>query len=148
MSPSQFFALLGPAAREDQKRTGIPAAVTLAQAALETEFGEHTIGSARNLFGIKGTGPAGSMRVPTREYGRRGAYTVNAGFRKYDSWTTSIGDHSKLLNGPIYRSAQKYKDDPDQFARAIKRCGYATDPHYASKLITLMRENNLYRWNC
>jgi flagellar protein FlgJ len=41
----------------------------------------------------------------------------------------------------------RYRNDPDQFARELQRAGYATDPQYASKLISIMRSNNLYEYN-
>ncbi|MBF0406518.1 MAG: glycoside hydrolase family 73 protein [Candidatus Riflebacteria bacterium] len=147
LSPSRFVALLGPAAREVYRRTGVPASVTLAQAALETGWGESTIGSAKNLFGIKGRGPAGSITVPTREYVNGRTITIRDTFRKYNNWMESIEDHAKLLNGPIYRAAQQYKNNPDQYARAIHRCGYATDPNYATTLIRLMKDYNMYQWD-
>lgn len=66
--------------------TGVPAAVTVAQAIIETGWGKHTIGEAKNLFGIKGRGPAGSVRAPTREFINGQWVTVNADFAKYDSF--------------------------------------------------------------
>ncbi len=147
LSPSEFSRLFGPVAREASKRSGVPASIILAQAALETGWGSSTIGDAKNLFGIKGTGPAGSIRVPTEEVinGRR--VTINDNFRKYNSWQESIEDHGRLLQNSRYARAMAVKNDPDQFARELQRAGYATDPEYASKLISIMKSNNLYQYN-
>ena len=148
LSPAEFVRLLGPIARESFRLTGVPASVTLAQAALETGWGRATIGNARNLFGIKGRGPAGSITVPTREYVNGRYVTVNAAFRKYNTWLESINDHANLLkNNSRYRRAFQYSNNPNQFATEVHRAGYATDPNYARTLISIMRSNNLYQWD-
>lgn len=144
LQPKQFFRLLGPAAIASERQTGVPAAVTLAQAALETGFGASTIGGAKNLFGIKGRGPAGSVTAPTREVTGGRSVTVNATFREYDTWEESVLDHGRLLAGNRrYAPAMEARRDPEAFARELQRCGYATDPHYAESLIRVMREYNL-----
>lgn len=148
LPPSEFCRLLGPVARESMRVTGVPASVTLAQAALETGWGAATIGDAKNLFGIKGTGPAGSITVPTREYINGQYVTVQGTFRKYHTWRESIDDHARLLTtAPRYRNCMAYKNDPDQFARELQKAGYATSPTYASKLISIMRQYNLYQYD-
>jgi LysM repeat protein len=147
LSPREFIALLGPAAQAVARRTGVPASVTLAQAALETGWGKSTIGNAKNLFGIKGTGPAGSIRVPTREFVSGRTVTVQAAFRKYNSWEESIQDHADfLVRGRRYRRAFS-APNADQFAQAIAAAGYATDPNYAASLIKIMKAHDLYRWD-
>lgn len=147
LSPTAFKNLFGPIAKEASKKSGVPASIILAQAALETGWGSSAIGDAKNLFGIKGTGPAGSINVPTREVVNGRTVTVNANFRKYNSWQESIEDHGKLLQNARYANCLKYKNDPDQFARELQKAGYATDPSYASKLISIMKSNNLYQYN-
>lgn len=147
LPPAQFLRLLGPAAQESSRRTGIPASVILAQAALETGWGRATIGDAKNLFGIKGTGPAGSITVPTQEYINGRYVTVQGTFRKYHTWSQSIDDHARVLQLPRYRNAFNYKNNPDQFAREIAKGGYATSPTYANTLISLMRQYNMYQYN-
>jgi len=147
LSPSEFARLFGPVAREASKKSGVPASIILAQAALETGWGSSTIGDAKNLFGIKGTGPAGSIRVPTEEIVNGRRVTINDNFRKYNSWQESIEDHGRLLQNSRYARAMAVKNDPDQFARELQRAGYATDPEYASKLISIMKSNNLYQYN-
>lgn len=147
LSPAEFARLFGPVARESMKRTGVPASVTLAQAALETGWGASTIGDAKNLFGIKGTGPAGSISVPTQEFQNGRMVTIRDSFRKYHSWQESIEDHGRLLQNDRYRPALRYKNDPDRYAHAIHDAGYATDPNYASKLISIMKSNNFYRFD-
>jgi flagellum-specific peptidoglycan hydrolase FlgJ len=148
LSPADFVAMLGPIARATMQKMGVPASVILAQAALETGWGASSIGNAKNLFGIKGTGPAGSTTVSTQEYGQNGYYSTKAGFRKYNTWQESVEDHSRLLSqSSRYSKAMAVKNDPKQFAREIHKAGYATDPRYAEKLIQIMDANDLYKWN-
>ncbi len=147
LAPSEFARLFGPVARAASRNSGVPASIIVAQAALETGWGASAIGDAKNLFGIKGTGPAGSVRVPTREYRNGRMVTEMANFRKYNTWQESIEDYGRLLQNSRYANAMANRDDPEQFARELQRAGYATDPEYASKLISIMRSNNLYQYN-
>ncbi len=147
LSPEKFFQLLGPVARDVFRKTGVPASVTLAQACVETGFGASSIGNARNLFGIKGTGPAGSILVPTKEYINGKWVVINDKFRKYNTWTESVEDHGKFLEQKRYAKCLENKDDPDQFARELQKAGYATAPNYASVLIKRMKQYDLYQWD-
>lgn len=147
LSPAEFGRLFGPAAKEASKKSGVPASIILAQAALETGWGGSSIGDAKNLFGIKGTGPAGSISVPTQEYRNGRMVTETASFRKYNSWQESIEDHGRLLQNARYAAAMRNAGNPDQFARELQKAGYATDPEYASKLISIMKSNNFYQYN-
>ena len=150
LPPSEFIALFGPVARDSLKATGVPASVTLAQAILETGWGGSSIGDAKNLFGIKGTGPAGTTVVHTQECYNGTFVTIKDGFRKYNTWQESIDDHAKLVSGWIYKSAwdnYQANHNADEFARGIHKAGYATDPDYANKLINLMQTYNLYEWD-
>ena len=148
LSPAKFCELLGPVAAATFAATGVPASVTLAQAALETGWGASTIGSAKNLCGMKGAGPAGSVTGPTKEWSGGRFITINAKFRKYNTWKESVDDHARLISQVSrYKNCMKYKNDPDQFAREVQKAGYATDPNYANKLISIMKANNLYRWD-
>ena len=148
LSKEEFIDFVGQNARKATTATGVPASVTVAQAILETGWGKHTIGPARNLFGIKGKGPAGSIRVPTREFVNGRWVTVEANFAKYESFEQSINEHARFfLRNRRYAAALRVKDDPDAFAREIHKAGYATGPDYASELIKLMKRHNLYRFD-
>ena len=150
LPPAEFIALFGPVARDSLKATGVPASVTLAQAILETGWGGSSIGDAKNLFGIKGTGPAGTTVVHTQECYNGSFVTIKDGFRKYNTWQESIDDHAKLVSGWIYKpawDAYQANHNADEFARGIHKAGYATDPGYADKLINLMQSYNLYEWD-
>jgi hypothetical protein len=144
----EFIAFVGRHAREAMTATGVPASVTVAQAILESGWGKHTIRDAKNLFGIKGKGPAGSVRTPTKEFRNGKWVTEDANFAKYDSFAQSITEHAHfLLRNKRYAPAFKVKEDADAFAREIHKAGYATGPNYATELIALMKKHDLYRFD-
>lgn len=111
---------------------GVPASVTLAQAILESDWGRSAPGN--NLFGMKGTGPAGSTvgRVVEYRHGRRS--TRLDSFRAYHDEAEALADHARILGSRArYARARKAGDDPRAFARALVGV-YASDPRYAQKL--------------
>ena len=143
-----FVSLVAPGAIAAQQRYGIPAAVTIAQAIDESGWGQSELATAdHNLFGIKGTGPAGSDMRPTQEYENGIWVTRTAPFRVYHNIAESIADHSQLLaTGQAYQHAMAARHVPDAFAAALTGV-YATDPDYGFNLIALMRLYNLYRYD-
>ena len=73
---------------------------------------------------------------------------IEADFAKYESFEQSVTEHARFfLRNRRYARALQFKNDPDAFAREIHGAGYATDPHYADKLIKYMRDYNLYRFD-
>ncbi len=151
MTPADFFAAIGPQAADAQRRTGIPASVSLAQAALESNWGKSKLAQdGKNLFGIKaGRGWKGRVvLMPTREYLGGAWHTVTAQWRAYPNWQASIEDHARfLLENPRYVPALRLVDFPRQFATALQTCGYATDPAYADKLRAVMDRHGLTRFD-
>jgi len=143
-----FINEVTPGALAAQRQYGIPAAVTIAQAIDESGWGQSQLATQdNNLFGIKGTGPAGSVTVPTQEYENGQAVTVNAPFRVYGNVAQSINDHSLLLaTGSAYQQAMADRRSPDAFANDLTGV-YATDPNYGATLISIMRQYNLYRFD-
>ena len=143
-----FIAAVAPGALAAQRQYGIPAAVTIAQAIDESGWGQSQLASEdHNLFGIKGSGPSGSVLRPTQEYQNGQMVTVNAPFRVYSTVAQSITDHSLLLaTGSSYKQAMADRRSPDAFANDLTGV-YATDPNYGASLITIMRQYNLYRYD-
>ncbi len=143
-----FISEVAPGAVAAQRRYGIPAAVTIAQAIDESGWGQSQLATAdHNLFGIKGTGPAGTSVRPTQEYLDGSWVATTASFRVYHSVAQSIADHSKLLaTGESYQQAMANRQSPDAFANDLTGV-YATDPSYGSSLIAIMRLYNLYRYD-
>ncbi len=143
-----FISEVAPGAVAAQRRYGVPASVTIAQAIDESGWGRSSLATRdRNLFGIKGTGPAGSHSLPTQEYEHGQSVTRVAPFRVYHDFAESIDDHGKLLaTSEYYRLSMAYRQDPNAFAAALTGV-YATDPDYGAKLISLMRQYDLYRYD-
>ena len=147
-----FIMVVAPGARESQRKTGVPASVTLAQAILESDWGRSRLTrEANNLFGIKalrGPGSAGVYEIETWEVHEGEDVTVLAAFKAYTSLSDSIVDHGRWFHdNRRYRKALEVRDDPRAFAHAINAAGYATDPAYAPKLIGLMDKYDLYAYD-
>jgi flagellum-specific peptidoglycan hydrolase FlgJ len=144
----EFINLIAPGAIAAQQRFGVPAAVTIAQAIEESSWGNSSLAADHhNLFGIKGTGPAGSVSLPTSEYLNGQWVTINAAFRVYHNAAESISDHAELLaTSGYYQRAMADRAVPDAFANDLTGV-YATDPNYGANLIALMRLYNLYRFD-
>lgn len=143
MTPQEFIAQIGPPAQQSGKTTKIPASFTVAEAALESGWGAHAPGM--NLFGIKAdaswTGPVTSLT--THEVINGKTVQIIARFRAYTDWLGSIADHAQfLLNNPRYKPAFSCTDG-NAFAMAVAVAGYATDPLYASKIISIIDAHNL-----
>lgn len=138
--------LLAPAV-EVSRQTGIPHQLILAQAALESGWGNKEIPRENgqpsyNLFGIKATpGWKGeTTEITTTEYINGVAKKVKAAFRVYHSYTDALHDYSKLLiNNSRYQNVTLAKT-PEQAAQALQDGGYATDPQYAKKLIGIIQQ--------
>jgi len=142
--PEEFIKLVGPDAMKLQEETGVPAAVVVAQAALETGWGKTMVEAGHNLFGIKWTGRGPYVEVVTHEEDDRGRHKVTARFRAYGSWHESLLDHNRLLRkGSAYKLTRKVLHNPEAVACALQIDGYATDRQYAAKLIAVMHGRRL-----
>ena len=147
-SQQAFIGEVAPGAMAAQRKYGVPASVTIAQAIDESGWGQSTLATRdHNLFGIKGTGPAGSDPLATQEYQNGQLVTSTSSFRVYNSTAESIDDHGNLLaTSGFYRKSMADRQNPNAFAQALTGI-YATDPSYGTKLIGLMREYDLYRYD-
>lgn len=141
-----FIEKYSPAAQKTQQETGIPVSVTLAQAALESGWGQSELTQkAYNFFGVKATDnwDGGVYWGVTKEY-RNGQYeTEVAAFRKYDNPADSFLDRAKLLQNERYADAMKYANDPLRMVEELEASGYATDPKYGEKLGNIMSSYGL-----
>ncbi|MCB1747397.1 MAG: flagellar assembly peptidoglycan hydrolase FlgJ, partial [Gammaproteobacteria bacterium] len=141
-----FIAALGGHAEQAGRALGVPPRAILAQAALETGWGQHLMRhadgrSAHNYFGIKaGGGWHGPVvRVPTTEYVNGRAMTVTANFRAYDTPAAAFRDYVDFIrDNPRYREALTHGANEGRYARELAAAGYATDPAYAEKIIAII----------
>ncbi|MBI5780551.1 MAG: flagellar assembly peptidoglycan hydrolase FlgJ [Rhodocyclales bacterium] len=136
-----------PQAKRAAAQLGVPAEFLVAQAALESGWGEAVITrpdgrSSHNLFNIKAgsswSGP--TVTLPVTEYDNGRAVTENARFRVYPSYAAAFDDYVRLI-----RDNERYADvpgsrTPREFASALVRGGYATDPRYADKIVSILQD--------
>ena len=129
-------------ARDQMRKHGIPASITLAQGLLESNIGSSRLAKENNNhFGIKCFSTSCSK-------GHCSNFSDDSHkdfFRKFSSVAESFHAHSELLKKPRYRSLYKLrKDDYEGWARGLRRAGYATDRSYDAKLIHLRENLKLY----
>lgn len=137
-------------AEEASKATGIPANFMMGQAALETGWGKHEIiaadgKSSHNLFGIKaGSNWTGkTVTATTTEYINGVATQKSEKFRAYDDYHQAFNDYAKLLQGnQRYKNVLANAKDAYGFAQGLQKAGYATDPGYAKKLLSVMAKTS------
>ena len=147
MTPTEFIAAIGPAAQQSVASTGIPASFTVAEGALESGWGSSQLCTlAKNLFGVKAdpSWHGDFITLNTREFLNGDWVVVPANWRMYEDWLACITDHADFLKHPRYAAAFQHTTDGEAFAMAVAAAGYATDPAYASKIITIMRSHDLH----
>ena len=140
----QYIQKYAGTAVSEMKRTGVPASITLAQGLLESAAGQSTLASKyNNHFGIK----CHSDWKGKKTY--KDDDKANECFRVYPNAAASFKDHSDFL-----RYQDRYKSlfdlDPTDYkswAKGLKKAGYATDPGYAEKLIKIIEDYGLYRYD-
>jgi flagellar protein FlgJ len=141
-----FVDKLAAPAQAASAATGIPARFIIGQAALESGWGKSEIKKAdgttsHNVFGIKATKDWTGKTVSTltTEYVHGKPQRVVEKFRAYDSYQEAMTDYASLLKGnPRYAQVINSAHDVKGFANGMQRAGYATDPHYAKKLMSIM----------
>ena len=151
---SHFLSAIKQGAMDGVKEGVLPS-ITAAQAILESGWGSSELAKApnNNLFGIKDSEDWNGeiVTVPTQEYVNGDYITVNAAFRKYTSWNDSVVDHAKFFTSTEWRknNYRKVVNETDYriAAQELKNAGYATDPSYAGKLISLIEAYKLYEWD-
>ena len=152
MTPDEFINSIGNAAGKICGDYNLPASVCIAQAALESGWGRYCIGNY-NYFGRKYNGWGDYVVKTTREYINGEWTTIYAKFQSYDSLEDAIRDWCILMTEePAYSGAlQAWHDtwEIGEFVRALALI-YATDPDYASKVLSTIDANDLMRfdgWN-
>ena len=167
MKPTEFFSAFAHFAVESQLETRVPASVTLAQAALESGWGERAPKS--NFFGVKGVGlVAEGLRKQVREGHYREGFTpvppdlqvlwtrewiggryvrVQDVFAAYPTPKEGFDAHGHVLARVKRYSGAFRSRDGLEFAVAVANAGYATDPYYARKLTGLIRKWGLMQYD-
>ena len=148
-----FIKKIGPIAKQVDKSYDLLPSITIAQACLESNYGQSDLSQKyNNLFGVKGTNPNTSAILTTKEYVKGKWINVKARFQIYDSYEASIRAHARLFqngtswNHKQYQHVLAAKDYRKQ-AKALVTDGYATDPNYADKLINLIEQYGLAKYD-
>ena len=160
MTPKEFVKEYLPYALASEKKTGIAAAFTLGQAALESGWGRRA--PRYNFFGVKARRdtPLQSKQllitsevlsradasfpkiisVTKRASDGKYVYKVKDWFMAYGNATEAFDDHGALFHSVrVYEKALAYKADPYKFAEMIAAAGYATGTGYANELKKVIR---------
>lgn len=148
-SPANFVKSLLPAAKKALQGTPIQPLMLVAQAALETGWGQKVIkktdgNSSFNLFGIKADSrwQGEKANVQTLEYRDGVAKKENAFFRAYNSLEDSVKDYVDFLSSDSrYSQALQNGKDPAKYFESLQSAGYATDPEYAKKIVKILNSD-------
>ena len=146
-----FIRDILPQAKTAANTLGISPGLLVAQSALETGWGKHVMSrsdgsSAFNLFGIKaGSNWRGdTVTKPTLEFRDGVMKTEIAHFRAYTSAADSLKDYvSFIQSNSRYSNALNHGGDDVHYVQSLQKAGYATDPNYANKILSIMQGNQL-----
>jgi flagellar protein FlgJ len=150
--PKDFVTALIEPAKKVQKTLGVPFEVVIAQAALETGWGQKMIkdqdgGSSNNLFNIKADSRWAGDKITkdTLEFEQGAMIKKSEPFRTYQSLTDSVDDYINFLStSERYQDALQDSGNVEHFLQGFQKAGYATDPQYADKILgTLKTVTNL-----
>ena len=148
----EFLNKVSEGAMNSWVKYGVLPSVVIAQAINESGWGKSGISvQQNNLFGVKGTGDAGTGSWATGEDNANGSsYTINANFAAYSSWSASIEAHGKLISGNTgmsnYLAAVKEKDTLKSIT-AIKNGGYATATDYVEVTMNIINDFGLLEYD-
>jgi flagellar protein FlgJ len=142
-----FLAQLSLPARLASQQSGVPHHLILAQAALESGWGQRQIRRENgepsfNIFGVKATsswkGPV--TEITTTEFENGESKKVKAKFRVYSSYLEALSDYVGVLTRNPRYAAVTNAATAEQGAQALQNAGYATDPNYARKLTGMIQQ--------
>lgn len=146
-----FVKSIWPYARQAANLLGLDPKLLMAQAALETGWGQYVAkdtkgSSSNNLFNIKSASKANedSVQIKTTEYIANTPIKMNASFKKYSSVEHSFKDYVSLIKeSGRYEKALANSSDPKRYVDELHRAGYATDPQYTSKILAIYHGDEL-----
>lgn len=145
-SPETFVKHMLPEAKRAAAELGTQPEILLAQAALETGWGQKVIrqqdgSSSHNLFNIKADHrwDGDKASTTTLEFEDGVAVKRNAAFRSYDSFVESFNDYVDFIkSSPRYQHVINQSLTPAGFLHGLQQAGYATDPNYANKIMRVL----------
>lgn len=141
MSSQDFIRTVAALAIRDYATSKVLPSTVIAQACLESNFGKSAPGN--NYFGIKGSG---GVHV-TQEFVNGRWETVEAAFAGYDSLEASVKAHGSLLTRLARYAAIPGNKDYHDVCYILQKAGYATDPAYSTKLVTIIEAYGLTKYD-
>ena len=146
-----FLNTIGPVAQQVAQENGIYASVMIAQAALESGWGNSALSTqGHNLFGVKWNGTGNYVMMPTQEYYGGQWHTINAKFQSYNSYYDSLTGYAQLIKNNFPNSTRANAATPQIAAANLKNGvygSYATDPNYANSLDRMISDYGLTRYD-
>ncbi|MGX6979786.1 glycoside hydrolase family 73 protein [Vagococcus elongatus] len=148
-SKEDFISELVPVAQSLRQEFGVLPSIILGQAILESDWGRSELAAKyHNLFGVKNHEEGKGVILKTKEFENNQWIEIDGNFKVYDSWADSMRDHSLLfVNGvswdPTLYHGVLSAPDYREASLALERAGYATDPDYASKIISVIETYQL-----
>ena len=152
----QFLNKIIPAAQQATEGQDVYTSVMIAQAALESAWGQSALASEpnHNLFGVKGNYNGQTVNMYTLEdAGDQKYYGIYDNFRKYPSYKESMDDYvEKIVNGikgapMFYAGAWKSRTNSYQDATRYLTGRYATDTAYYAKLNRIIEQYGLTKYD-
>ncbi|BDR56386.1 LysM peptidoglycan-binding domain-containing protein [Xylocopilactobacillus apis] len=148
LSQSQydFLSKIAPSAQKIASENNLYASIMIAQAIIESGWGQSGLASAPNynLFGVKGSYMGDSVSMPTYEQTPDGAsYSIVAGFAKYPSYEDSMKGYVQTMLNPLYVGAWRSTTNNYQEAARYLTGRYATAINYGDTLISMIQKYNL-----
>ena len=140
-TPEEFIASIAPTAKAVAAELGIDPRIVVAQAALETGWGKSVKGN--NLFGIKSHGKKDGLMMQTHEVVDGERINVRDSFRQYDSYDESIADYGSFLQQNKRYKPMLQAATLQEQVEALGKSGYATDPEYADKVMSIATSKRL-----
>lgn len=146
---SEFIKSICRGAIEGWRKYKILPSVTIAQAILESGWGDSGLTAvSNNLFGIKANGWSGkTVEYPTKEYIDGKYISVVGTFRAYDSLNKSIEDHGAFLASNARYHNIIGETDYETVCYRLHMDGYATAPNYPETLIKIIEQYSLYKYD-
>ena len=144
MTRGEFLRQAMEAAKTASAKSGFSAGITVAQAALESAWGQSRLSQeANNYFGIKAYGKYDRVSMPTHEVENGIAKAVTAEFAKFQSMAECFAARDELIStSNFFAEARSCAANAEAFARAIA-VHWATDPAYAEKLLAIYQRFKL-----
>ena len=143
---NDYIVRFSEIAIREKNQYNIPASVSMAQGILESSWGEGRLALQNNHFGIKcHSNWDGSTFSAIDDDTDKEGNLIESCFRAYETADESWRDHSDFLQQPRYQSLYDFGLDYRAWAVGLQTAGYATDPEYASKLISIIERYELYK---